>query len=368
MGRAVTEKGHKITQQRRRWVVQLQQVQASKIAMAPPPPCLPTDCLLHVFLRLDPISIVRCGAVSRHWRRGVTDNASDIWRHTTGHADRCLLLGLHCPRLLPPLLMAAFARAALDALLVPMTKKGCTKPKLHAPLACSDGLLLICRGLPTEMSVVNPLTGFHVTMPRPTSAVAAYSRYFLHSCHGAKPNSFEVLAVDRHFLAIQNYCSETGAWGLVFHPKTDDHGLIRLPGLLSEYPAAPLVCQGAIHWLCSYVSVSDYYSLGERKLTHVVAVDIATGRTRMTRIPSQCSMCSEDVSTRKTLMLATSEDDQPSLLRTEEASLKVSFWLYVGDHGGGNDDDTEKSWLLRRSMDIRKLIEDAGLSSAKSGR
>nr|CAB3493548.1 unnamed protein product [Digitaria exilis] len=347
--------------------------------MAPPPPCLPTDCLLHVFLRLDPISIVRCGAVSRHWRRGVTDNASQIRRHATGHADhRCLLLGFHCREMYPGELAFSHRSSWLpspgrhwsDALPVPSytpeTKKGATKPKLHAPLACSDGLLLICRGHPTEISVVNPLTGFDATMPRPTIALATYCSYLLHSCHGAKPNSFQVLAVDRHFLAIQNYCSETGAWGLVLHPKTDGHGLIRLPRL-SEYRTAPLLCQGAIHWLCSYVSVSDYYSLGVRKLTHIVAVDIATGRTRMTRIPSQCSMYTEDVSNRKMLMLATSEDGRPSLLRREEASLKVSFWLYVGDHGGGSDDDPEKSWLLQRSVDVRELIEDAGLSRFRLG-
>jgi hypothetical protein len=71
-------------------------------------------------------------------------------------------------------------------------------------------------------------------------------------------------------------------------------------------------------------------------------------------------MRNEDVSDKKMLMLATSEDDRLSLLRREEASLEVSVWLYVGDHGSGGD--PENSWLLRQSIGIRKLIEDAGLS------
>ena len=94
-------------------------------------------------------------------------------------------------------------------------------------------------------------------------------------------------------------------------------------------------------------------------------MDLTTGPARMMRLPKQCSMCNEDVSGKKKLMLATSEDDQISLVRREEASLEVSVWLYVGDHGGGGG--PEKRWLLRRSIDIRKLIEDAGLSRFRLG-
>ncbi|PUZ37430.1 hypothetical protein GQ55_9G119000 [Panicum hallii var. hallii] len=212
--------------------------------MAPPRPCLPTDCLFHVFLRLNPVSIVRCAAVSRHWRRAVTDNTSEIRRHPTGRADRCLLLGLHHREMYPGEL-------------------------LYAPLACGDGLLLLCRGLPAEISVVNPFTGFHTTIARPGGLVPY--RYVLHFCMAPSPTL-----------------------------------------------------------------------------------------SRITRLPKQCSMRNEDVSDKKMLMLATSEDDRLSLLRREEASLEVSVWLYVGDHGSGGD--PENSWLLRQSIGIRKLIEDAGLS------
>ena len=65
-------------------------------------------------------------------------------------------------------------------------------------------------------------------------------------------------------------------------------------------------------------------------------------------------------------MLATSEDDRISLVRREEASLEVSVWLYVGDHGSGGGPE-KSGWLLRRSIDIRKLIEEAGLSRFRLG-
>jgi len=175
--------------------------------MAPPLPSLPTDCLLHVFLRLDPISIARCAAVSKHWHRAVIDNAYDIRRCLAGHADSCLLLGLHYREMFPGELgfshrsswLPSAGRHWSDDLPVPcsMPVAEGTKTKLYAPLACSDGLLLVCRGLPSQISVVNSLTGFHASVPRPSGELRY--RYLLHSCHGTdllepRPNSFQVLA------------------------------------------------------------------------------------------------------------------------------------------------------------------------------
>ncbi|CAN6298107.1 unnamed protein product [Urochloa humidicola] len=347
--------------------------------MAPPRPCLPTDCLFHVFVHLDPISIFRCAAVSRHWRRAVIDNVSEIRHNTTGRADRYLLLGFHHREMYPGQLGFSHRSSWLPSTgrhwsndvpvpsHLPEAEAGITKTKLYAPLACSDGLLLLCRGLPSEISVSNPFTGFHVSMPRPGELASFTYRYVLHSCHAARPNSFQVLAVDlgcECIQSIQNYCSETGAWGPLLRPNTSDV-LRLLPWSYHAPPVAPLVFQGAVHWLCS--NVSDYLSHVWGYLTHIVAVDIATGGATMTRLPEQCSMHGDDASDRKMLMLATSsEGDRLSLLRREEASLDVSVWLYVGDHGG-DEDDPEKSWVLRQSVDVRKLIEDAGLSRFRLG-
>ncbi|KAG2546574.1 hypothetical protein PVAP13_9KG033957 [Panicum virgatum] len=110
----------------------------------------------------------------------------------------------------------------------------------------------------------------------------------------------------------------------------------------------------------------DYSPGDERYLTHTVAVDVTTGQARVTKLPKQCLMRDEDVSCKRVLMLATSEDDRLSLVRREEASLEVSVWLYVGDHGGGGGPE-KSGWLLRRSIDIRKLIEEAGLSRFRLG-
>ncbi|RCV41299.1 hypothetical protein SETIT_9G124600v2 [Setaria italica] len=163
--------------------------------MAPPRPALPTDCLFHVFLHLDPISIVRCAAVSRHWRRAVTDNASEIRRHSMGRADRYLLLGLPSREMYPGEL--SFSRRS--SWLPPAGRHWSdfvppesARTKLYAQLACSDGLLLLCRGLPSEISVVNPQTGFHTSIARPGELAKFTRRYILHSCHGAKHNSFQI--------------------------------------------------------------------------------------------------------------------------------------------------------------------------------
>ncbi|KAF0910163.1 hypothetical protein E2562_001377 [Oryza meyeriana var. granulata] len=69
--------------------------------MAPlPPRSLPSD----VLLRLDPRSIVRCAAVSKHWRRAVIDNAPQVRRHPSRQADRLLLLGFHYREIYPGML------------------------------------------------------------------------------------------------------------------------------------------------------------------------------------------------------------------------------------------------------------------------
>lgn len=112
--------------------------------------------------------------------------------------------------------------------------------------------------------------------------------------------------------------------------------------------------------------MSDYESPGEQlrfdKITHIVAVEISTGQARMTRLPKHLLMCNYEVSAKKMLMLTTSEGKRLSVLRTEKSGSEVSIWLYAGDHGGGDDDDVEKSWMLCRSVDVRKLIKDAGLA------
>ena len=147
--------------------------------MAPPPrPCLPTDCLFHAFLRLDPVSIVRCAAVSRHWRRAVNEIAYEIRRHSAGRADSCLLLGLHhremytgelgfCRRSswLPPA-GQHWSDGVPTPSRMPDEAGGTAAAKFYAPLACGDGLLL-CRGLQAKIHVANPFTGFHATIARP---------------------------------------------------------------------------------------------------------------------------------------------------------------------------------------------------------
>lgn len=42
------------------------------------------------------------------------------------------------------------------------------------------------------------------------------------------------------------------------------------------------------------------------------------------------------------------------------------MWLYAGDHGGSKDGG-EKSWVFWQSIDMRKLIEGAGLARYRLG-
>ncbi|KAF7078106.1 hypothetical protein CFC21_082588 [Triticum aestivum] len=318
--------------------------------MAPPLPSLTSDCLLHVFLGLDPLSILRCAAVSRHWRRAVIDNAAEIRRHPGRH----LLLGIYHHEMYPGEL--AFSRRSSwlppsagrhwsDSLPAPShvpVAEG-TTPKLYSPLACSGGLVLVCQGLPSEMCVCNPFTGFGASIPRLGELVT--HEYLLHSCHGIEPNP-------------SPNTFQGGAWGPVFRPNGSR---LRMP--YPDYRAAPVLCRGAIHWLCG--DVSDYDS-SAYMITHIVAVDISTGQARMARLPNHLLTCNHEVSTKKMLMLATSsEGERLSLLRTEKLGLEVSIWLYARDHGGGGD-DVEESWMLSRSVDVQKLVEDAGLAYFRS--
>uniref|UniRef100_M8BAI8 Uncharacterized protein n=1 Tax=Aegilops tauschii TaxID=37682 RepID=M8BAI8_AEGTA len=264
--------------------------------MAPRLPSLTSGCLLHVFLGLDPVSILRCAAVSRHWRRALIDNAAEIRRHPGRH----LLLGIYHREMYPGELAFSHRLSWLplsagrhwsDSVPAPShvpVAEG-TTPKLYSPLACSDGLVLVCRVLPSEMCVCNPFTGFSVSIPR-LGELVTYN-YLLHSCHGKEPNpspnTFQVLAVKIErdgILALQNYCSKSGAWGPVFRPNGSR---LRMP--YSDYRAAPVLCQGAIHWLSSDVSDYDssaYAHLCFDKITHIVAVDISTCQARMTRLPN----------------------------------------------------------------------------------
>ncbi|EAY91560.1 hypothetical protein OsI_13195 [Oryza sativa Indica Group] len=356
--------------------------------MATPSCPLTIDDLLHVLLHLDPRSIVRCAAVSKYWRRAVIGNASQVRRHANRQADRRLLLGYHYREVYPGRLrfsarstwspstghqhwsdhlpVPSFAPAAAAA-------DGGHPERMYAQLACSDGLLLACRGILEEVSVYSPLTGFHATMPRYDELLT--DTYFLHSVHGDEmnptPNSFQVLAVEvepEGELALQNYSSETGAWGPVIRPVNDK---VLMPRVI-HYPVAAIECQGAIHWLCGCWPSCDEprrrCSLeGYDNITHSVVVDISTGHAWMTRLPKQCVMSSDNVSNNKMLVLATAADGRLALLRREDACTKVTIWVHAEEDSGrgscGSDgDDGEARWVLSRSFDVRKLVEHAGLA------
>uniref|UniRef100_A0A0D9VXY7 F-box domain-containing protein n=1 Tax=Leersia perrieri TaxID=77586 RepID=A0A0D9VXY7_9ORYZ len=346
--------------------------------MAPPSCSLTTDILLHVFFHLDPLSIVRCAAVSKYWRRAVIDNASQVRRHPGRQADRRLLLGFHYRETYPGMLRfrarstwSPSSRAHWsDDLPIPsfvpaaaITTHGGLPERMYAELTCADGLLLVYRGIPGEVSVYNPLTGFHETMPRFDTQFT--DNYLLHSVHGdemnSSPNSFQVLAVQVEYngaLALQNYSSETGAWGPVIRPLADK---VMMPEVIRPYPVKGIECQGAIHWLCHSQSSLERHN----KITHTVSVDISTGHAWMTRLPMQCLMSNDNVSNNKMLVLATAADGRLVLLRREDACMKVTIWVHAEDDNGRGtrgSDDGEASWALSRSFDVRKLIEHAGLS------
>uniref|UniRef100_A0A0E0KI35 F-box domain-containing protein n=1 Tax=Oryza punctata TaxID=4537 RepID=A0A0E0KI35_ORYPU len=256
-------------------------------------PChLNIDVLLHVFFRLDPISIVRCAAVSKLWRRAVIDNASQVRRHPDRQSDRRLLLGFHYREVYPSILHFCARSTWLP-----------------------DGLLVVSRGILEEISVYNPFTGFHAVVPRFDEIVTG--AHFLHS----------VLAVEIEYngvLALQNYSSGTGAWGPVIRPNPIE---VLMPRVI-RHSVAAIECQGAIHWLCGKTSRKDEQRRSLEQwdsITHIVAVDLSTGGAWTTRLPKQCTMYSLSVVSKKMLMLATAEDGRLALLRREDAGTKVTI-------------------------------------------
>uniref|UniRef100_A0A0D9VYC7 F-box domain-containing protein n=1 Tax=Leersia perrieri TaxID=77586 RepID=A0A0D9VYC7_9ORYZ len=348
--------------------------------MALMPPCpLTTDVLLQVFFHLDPRSIVRCAAVSKYWRLAVINNACQVRSHPERQADHRLLLGFHYREIYPSTLRFC-ARSSWvpsagqhwsDDLPTPSFVPAASadgQPELYAQLACSEGLLLVCRGILEEISVYNPLTGFHATMPRFDEI--STEAYFLHSVRGDElnpsANSFQVLAVEiecNGVLALQNYSSDIGAWGPVMRPNPVD---VVMPNVV-RHSVTAIECQGAIHWLCykTFGKEQRPLELWDCTITHIVAVDLSTCSVWTTRLPEQCMMSYFSVSTKKMLMLATAEDGRLALLQKEDAGMEVAIWVHAeNDKGRGNGgcDDGEASWVLARSFDVRKLVEDAGLA------
>ncbi|KAF0910165.1 hypothetical protein E2562_001379 [Oryza meyeriana var. granulata] len=69
----------------------------------------------------------------------------------------------------------------------------------------------------------------------------------------------------------------------------------------------------------------------------------------MTRLPKQCVMSSDNVSNNKILVLATTTNGRLTLLRREDACMKVTMWVHTKDdngRGNGGSDDGKASWVL----------------------
>ena len=234
-----------------------------------PPPAfpLPLDLVLEVAAHSDPATLVRCAAASKDLRRSVADPAFR-GRLRLRHAGRfvpSLMRGHLIDTRGQDQLLVEYATGEVTAAtgcFVPSGGK--TASRLHEPVAARDGLILV-RSTSTgktksdvELRVCNPVTGRGQTLPREPTFHGQYVLLVGAGEGGAVGRPFRVLKVTsvlskrsgHRCLQIQTFSSVQGAWGPRIRIGTPDvHG-----GWLRR---APLVADGAVHWLCR--SDTAYY-------------------------------------------------------------------------------------------------------------
>jgi len=220
--------------------------------------------VLEVAAHSDPATLVRCAAASKDLRRSVADPAFR-GRLRLRHADRfvpSLMRGHLIDTRGQDQLLVEYATGEVTAAtgcFVPSGGK--TASRLHEPVAARDGLVLVRTTGETkaevELRVCNPVTGRGQTLPR---GPRFHGQYVLLVGDGDVGRPFRVLKVTsvlskrsgRRCLQIQAFSSVQGAWG----PRIR----IGIPNVHGGWlRRAPLVANGAVHWLCR--SDTSYYIL-----------------------------------------------------------------------------------------------------------
>ncbi|KAG2615415.1 hypothetical protein PVAP13_3NG059300 [Panicum virgatum] len=220
----------------------------------------------------------------------------------------------------------ATGEAAATGCFVPSI--GETAPRLHEPVAARDGLVLVRTTGQTkaevELRVCNPVTGRGQTLPRGPRFHGQYV-LLVGDGDGDVGRPFRVLKVTsvlskrsgRRCLQIQAFSSVQGAWG----PRIR----IGIPNVHGGWlRRAPLVANGAVHWLCR--SDTSYYIL---KL-HVGGA-AAAAQVTATKLPASFHAAYGSAAAgRKHILLATKPTCSNLCVLVADDKTKISVWSQSG--------------------------------------
>ncbi|OEL12913.1 hypothetical protein BAE44_0026067 [Dichanthelium oligosanthes] len=252
-----------------------------------PLPALPADLQVEILSRVgDPVSVVRCAATCKAWRRLIQAPSflTHLRRGGAGGFDPSSLLGfffrdtsqrlprrrLYRRRPTRFLLLGPSQSRPSSPVVLPLSRFLATTGDLDgfAPVASGGGgLVALCRILgasrdAARICVCNPLAGTSTFLPPLPPLFVPDKIIFLE----ADGSSFRLLAVmdDQREFVMRVFSSQTGVWDATIAAELPDNMVI-----IVSSPA--VVHRGAVHWICGTPALPNAVHAVAVRLTQPVA-------------------------------------------------------------------------------------------------
>ncbi|CAL4991065.1 unnamed protein product [Urochloa decumbens] len=333
-----------------------------------------TDLLVDIFRRLDASDLVRCTCTCKPWRHTIIGNVSSL-RLRPFCFDPNLLLGffheyrhggkiidMHLRRVQGPFHSALRATSNGDgqeklSSFIPADSAGGIDLSLYNIIMSSrDGFLLLDGTDRDDLCLCNPLTVSCTFLPYPAFIpdecvlVTAYddSDGPADDGQGVRIVPMEGEKSTHGFLIVKSQLSTpttastnkaaAATWG----PVKRSLECKKLLGSHMMFEGAPVVCNGAIHWLGALIDGNAC----------VVAIDVHTGRTWTIEVPEESRYGYRDH------VLAASRDGQITLARQSLfQDCTIHVWMLI---------DGEK-WTLQRTIHVPNLNQLNQVFCPRSG-
>ncbi|CAN6271603.1 unnamed protein product [Urochloa humidicola] len=324
---------------------------------APLPP-LPTDLQVEILSLVgDAVSVVRCAATCKAWRRLILEPSFLPRFHRRGGVggfDPSSLLGfffrdtsqrlprrrLYRRRPTRFLLLGPSQSRPPSPLVLPLSRFLATAGDLDgfAPVASGGGgLVALCRILgasrdAARICVCNPLSGTSTFLPPLPPLFVPEKIVFL----VAGGSSFRLLAVmmdDQRGLVMRVFSSQTGGWDAAVAAELPDNMV-----MVVSSPA--VVHRGAVYWICGTRALPNAVHAVAVRLTQAMAL---ASVSRIDLPPRASLHCLTAAS--RTVHLANSVQNTLSLVLLDE--LVLSFWNLEESNADG------KWWSCYRAIDLK---------------
>ncbi|CAN6382075.1 unnamed protein product [Urochloa humidicola] len=332
-----------------------------------------TDLLLDIFRRLDASDLVRCTCTCKPWRRTIIGNVSSLRLHP-GCYNPNLLLGffheyrndgkfidIRLQRVQGPLdsaLRAISGGEGPDKLssFIPAGSAGGIDLSLYNIMLSSlDGFLLLDGTAKDDLCLCNPLTGNCTFLPYPAFVPDKFLLVTGYDLDGpaAKEQGVRIVAMEgeqsTHGLLTVKYqissptmASAGKAAPVTWGPVKRSLEFKKCLGRYMVFEGAPVICNGAIHWLGVVVDGNAC----------LLAVDLRTGRTWTIVAPEQSLYGCPDV------VLSVSRGGQITLVN-QSLFLDQTINVWVLTDGG--------KWTLQRMIPVPNLNRLNKVFCARSG-